>query len=75
MSKTEFYRNEMEDLDPNYDESNAELDRYEREADYYAAECAEGVMIDNLEDETDPARFLNVSWNDCYEIRKRYGNM
>ena len=26
-----FYDEEMYDLDPNYDESNAELDRYERD--------------------------------------------
>ena len=73
--RKEYFGNEMYDLDPNYDESNAELDRYEREADYFAAERAEGVMIDNLEDETDPARFRHVDWNDCYEIRKRCGNM
>ena len=49
-----FYDEEMYDLDPNYDESNAELDRYEREADYYAAECAEGVTVRNYADVKDP---------------------
>ena len=48
-----FYDEEMYDLDPNYDESNAELDRYEREADYYAAECAEGVTVRNYADVKD----------------------
>ena len=45
-----FYDEEMYDLDPNYDESNAELDSYEREADYYESERAEGVTVKNYAD-------------------------
>ena len=33
----------MEDLDPNYDDSNVDLDNYEREADIWEDEMAEGV--------------------------------
>ena len=63
----------MYDLDPNYDESNAELDRYEREADYYAAECAEGVTVRNYADAKDPVCGLLHNWNDCYWFRKNFG--
>ena len=70
-----FYNDDMYDMDPDYDECNLAMDRNEREADSYAVECAQGVSIDNLEDDTDPARFWIVDWNDCYEIRDRYGNI
>ena len=68
-----FYDEEMYDLDPNYDESNAELDRYEREADYYAAVCAEGVTVRNYADVKDPVCGLLHNWNDCYWFQKNFG--
>ena len=49
-----FYDVEMYNLDPNYDESNVELDSYEREADYYESERAEGVTVKNYADTNDP---------------------
>ena len=73
MRREDYYRNGMEDLDPNYDESNAELDRYEREADYYAAECAEGVTVRNYADAKDPVCGLLHNWNDCYWFQKNFG--
>ena len=73
--KKNFYDFETYDMDPNYDECNVAMDMNEHEADCLAAERAQGVMIDNLEDDRDPARFCEVDWNDCYEIRRRYGNM
>ena len=73
--KKNFYDFETYDLDPNYDECNVAMDMSEHEADCFAAERAQGVMIDNLVDDKDPERFLVVDWFDCYGIRRRYGNM
>ena len=50
MIREEYYRHGMEDLDPNYDESNVELDSYEREADIWEDEMAEGVTVKNYAD-------------------------
>lgn len=68
-----FYDEEMYDLDPNYDESNAELDSYEREADYYESERAEGVTVKNYADTNDPVCDRIHNWNDCFWFRKYFG--
>ena len=61
------------DLDPNYDESNVDLDSYEREADYYESECAEGVTVKNYADTNDPVCERLHNWNDCFWFRKYFG--
>lgn len=68
-----FYDVEMYDLDPNYDESNVDLDSYEREADYYEAERAEGVTVINYADTNDPVCDRLHNWNDCFWFRKYFG--
>lgn len=68
-----FYDVEMYDLDPNYDESNVDLDSYEREADYYEAERAEGVTVKNYADTNDPVCERLHNWNDCFWFRKYFG--
>lgn len=68
-----FYDEEMYDLDPNYDESNAELDIYDREADYYESERAEGVTVKNYADTNDPVCVRLHNWNDCFWFRKYFG--
>ena len=68
-----FY--EDADLDPNYDESNADWDRYDREADMIAIARSEGVRICNIENENDPINEEVVNWNDCFRIRELAGNM
>ena len=68
-----FYDVEMYDLDPNYDASNVELDSYEREADYYESERAEGVTVKNYADTNDPVCERLHNWNDCFWFRKYFG--
>jgi hypothetical protein len=68
-----LYDVEMYDLDPNYDESNVDLDSYEREADYYEAERAEGVTVKNYADTNDPVCDRLHNWNDCFWFRKYFG--
>lgn len=73
MIREEYYRHGMEDLDPNYDESNVELDSYEREADIWEDEMAEGVTVKNYADTNDPVCDQLHNWNDCFWFRKYFG--
>lgn len=61
------------DLDPNYDESNVDLDSYEREADIWEDEMAEGVTVKNYADTNDPVCDRLHNWNDCFWFRKYFG--
>ena len=45
MKREEYYRHGMEDLDPNYDDSNAEMYSYEQEADTWEDEMAVRMFL------------------------------
>lgn len=75
MSREDYYRHGMEDLDPNYDDSNAEMYSYEQEADTWEDEMAEGVHIENIQMYGDPLCKIPVNMYDCYYIKKVAGNM
>ena len=75
MSRVDYYRHGMEDLDPNYDDSNAEMYSYENEADTWEDEMAEGVHIENIHMCGDPLCKIPVNMYDCYYIKRVSGNM
>ena len=75
MSRVDSFRNGMEELDPNSDDSNAEMSRYEQEADIWEDEMAEGVHIENIHMCGDPLCKIPVNMYDCYYIKRVSGNM